>query len=377
MSTVNSLIIEEIERRELNFRFRCSGFIDTHAEPAFAIFNDIPQGASIELDFTRVERVNSMGLSLLLKLFETFERNNIEISVSHLNRMIGMLFKITGLGRFVQGVADDISGTRLITPKAPETQPASEPASDMAQEAGRADKWNFTANLQTGAQLSGWFLLNTHLQRRLQKVIHFEPTRDHTQNMPDLVFTTPFATCALIKKGFTPLVRPEGEADEVIIACHAEDTRALSHFHNANVATASADSFVYLLGRFLCDEQGLASNQFNFLFSGNEIKGLQMVLRKQAELWLVLKKTYEGLSSLSRKQLRVLDTSDTQFAFHSFSIAPHLQADCDPLMQVLLAMHDDQQGIKILNDLQIRSWCKPEPGELAMLQQVYRRYVET
>ena len=84
---------------------------------------------------------------------------------------------------------------------------------------------------------------------------------------------------------------------------------------------------VYILGRFLCDENDLDSAKFNFIFSGNEIKSLQMLIKKKADLLFMLKKTYEGLSSFSKKNVRLLDESSTDFAFHFFSIAPSLEAE--------------------------------------------------
>ena len=53
-----------------------------------------------------------------------------------------------------------------------------------------------------------------------------------------------------------------------------------------------------------------------------------MLLKGQADLLFMLKKTYYGLSGMTRKSTRVVDESDTQFAFHLFCIhnpTPYLQ----------------------------------------------------
>ena len=47
-----------------------------------------------------------------------------------------------------------------------------------------------------------------------------------------------------------------------------------------------------------------------------------------------------------------------------------------PLVNVLMAMENDEQGKAILKDIQIQGWTKSEAGELKMLQMVYDRYVK-
>jgi anti-anti-sigma factor len=361
------------------YRFECVGSVDTHAQYVLQGLRDTPPaGASVTLDFAKVERVNSMGLSLLLKVFEQWESKNIRIEVQNLNRMVGMLFKITGLGRFIHGAgAADVAapgGKKIVEP----TQPLHpEHASAVGAAAAGNAKLNFVASLQSGSQLSGWYLLNTYLQRRTQRVIHFEQRQDIKDGGAiDLFFAKPFEACAIMReKGFIPLMRPIGEADEVVILLRANEERSLAELENANVVTANEGSFVYLLGRFLCDESGLDSAKFNFQFAGNEIKALQMLIRKQADVLFMLKKTYQGLSSLSRQNVRIHDESSTDFAFHLFCVAPYMKDNVDSLGDILRGMRSDEQGAEILKDIDCQGWCKPEEGELSMLQTVFERYV--
>jgi anti-anti-sigma factor len=360
------------------YRFECIGSVDTHAQDVLQGLRDAPPaGASVTLDFAKVERVNSMGLSLLLKVFEQWESQNIRIEVENLNRMVSMLFKITGLGRFIQGVGASEAA-------APGSKKIVEPMQPLHSEhlpsAGHASgnaKLNFVASLQSGSQLSGWYLLNTYLQRRTQRVIHFEQRQDVKDGGAiDLFFAKPFEACAMMReKAFVPLMRPIGEADEVIILMRADEERSLAEFENPNIVTAHEGSFVYLLGRFLCDESGLDSAKFNFQFAGNEIKALQMLIRKQADVLFMLKKTYQGLSSLSRESVRIHDESSTDFAFHLFCVAPYIQESVDSLGDILRGMQSDEQGAEILKDIEFQGWCKPEDGELKMLQTVFERYV--
>lgn len=374
MSISSALAIQLISNEDEQYYFDCKGSIDAHATPAFGVFNPVPSGASVILDFNDIERVNSMGLSLLLKLFDEWERGGTRVEVQNLNKMTSMLFKITGLGRFVKGAELAASGTKPIEPAAPIHIHKTD-ADIPADAAVNKSKLNFVASLQTGDQLSGWYLLNTYLQRRMQKVIHFEQTQDMKNLTPDLLFSKPFEACAMMKKGFIPLMRPIAEADEVAILCRSDDERSLADLGKANVATATETSFVYLLGRFLCDESGVDTSKYNFHFAGNEIKALQMLIRKQVDLLFMQKKSYEGLSSLSRKNVRLLDASETNFTTHIFSVAPYLNGEGETLSEILSEMENDEQGRQILQDLQFEGWCKPEQGELKMLEMVFDRYV--
>jgi anti-anti-sigma factor len=367
--------IQPISAEDNNYRYDFVGSIDAQAALVLDSLSAVPAKAYVLLDFAQVERVNSMGLSLLLKLFEEWERNKIKVEVQKLDRMVSMLFKITGLGRFVKTDGQSVeaaSGVAVVNPEAPHHA-----EHKVSVTAAVSDKLNFVASLQSGQQLTGWYLLNTYLQRRLKKAIHFEQATDTPDsNSTDLLFAKPFEACLMISKhGFIPLAKPIADADEVVILTRADDTRSLLEYDGVNVGTATKDSFVYLLGRFLCDENGLDSAHFTFDFSGNEIKALQTLIRKKCDLVFMLKKTYEGLSSFSKNNVRKLDESQTDFACHLFCIAPHLKDQGEAVAEVLLEMEKDEQGQKILPDIQIQGWITPEAGELKMLQMVCNRYV--
>ncbi|MBL1262124.1 PhnD/SsuA/transferrin family substrate-binding protein [Methylomicrobium sp. RS1] len=372
-SMISSFSIQPVSEQDNRYCYNFIGSIDAHANPVLEPLTAIPSKAHVLLDFSQVDRVNSMGLSLLLKLFEEWERKKIRVEVQSLDRMISMLFKITGLGRFVK--SDGNSAAAGAFPAAAVPAPRDAEARQKSSDAA-PDKLNFVASLQSGQQLTGWYLLNTYLQRRMKKAIHFEQSAEHLDgDYTDLLFAKPFEACAMIKRyGFVPAMRPVAEVDEVVLLTRVDDQRTLHEYQGVCVGTATKDSFVYLLGRFLCDESGIDSTKFTYDFAGNEIKALQSLIRKKCDLVFMLKKSYEGLSSFSRNNVRKLDESETHFACHLFCVAPHLQDEGKLLADILKDMENDEQGRTILRDIQISGWCKPEPGEVQMLQMVYDRY---
>lgn len=189
-----------MSNKDNSIHYDCIGSIDAHAAPVLEELNSVPANTSVLLDFSKIERVNSMGLSLLLKLFEQWETNSVNIEVKHLNRMVSMLFKITGLGGFVNKGGSD-AGKKVAEPLQPKVvaPPIAEVnRQDKAAAAyepeirvgGKQGKLNFVATLQTGQQLTGWYLMNTYLQRQMQRAIHFEQSYSLDKNAPrDLIFT--------------------------------------------------------------------------------------------------------------------------------------------------------------------------------------------
>jgi anti-anti-sigma factor len=380
MTLADSLFINSLPSAEdgvLCYAF--SGSVDAHSARALGQLSAVPANSRINLDFKQVERVNSMGLSLLLKLFEQWERQGIKIEVNNPNRMVAMLFKITGLSRFLKTDVSLPSEHRAQPAVVSTVQAAPDHAADHDQTQSQG-KLNFMASLQVGAQLSGWYLLNTYLQRRLQRAIHFEQLpagHELADESVDILFAKPFEACAMVRKrNFAPLLRPTGEADEVVIVMRANDERQLGEIEAVRAVTASQGSFVYLLGRFLCDESGLDSSAFQHHFAGNEIKALQMLLKEQADVLFMLKKTYWGLSNLTRNSTRVVDESDTQFAFHLLCVSPQIADLGESLTKIFTGMNDEEQGKTILKDIQFEGWCAPQEGEIAMLMRLFERYAE-
>lgn len=119
-----------------------------------------------------------------------------------------MLFKITGLGRFIKTDGKNADATVGVTPLNPEQPRRLD--SKTAAAAPVHDKLNFIASLQSGQQLTDWYLLNTYLLRRMKKAIHFEQAVDSLDgDATDLLFARPFEACLMMTEhNFIPIMRP-------------------------------------------------------------------------------------------------------------------------------------------------------------------------
>jgi len=371
------------------------GNIDAHAAESLRALYDL-QAPLARLDFSGVQRVNSMGLALLLKLFEHCEANGVGIQVAHANRMTSMLFKMTNLERYLTDGAK--GGTSAASPKAArpapkqarpaEAAPAPAPAPARQQEAPPAtlsshEKLVFLANMQNSQQLNGWYFFNTYLQRRLGRDIHLDLIHAAWDNelqpsSTHLVFAQPFqATRLLLQHGFHLVARPAEQADEITVLVRADDgRRTLAEFAGGKAVTDTAESFVYLLGRFLLDEGGLPSDSLNYVFTGHEIKAVRTLLNGEADILFLPTENYKSLSALTRSRLRPLDQSDSGLAFHMFCLSPACADLLPGLRATLLEMSASDKGRQVLEDLGLARWNEPEREEIDMLAMLYQRYVE-
>jgi anti-anti-sigma regulatory factor len=92
-----SFIVERIED-DLCDRFIFRGNIDIHAETHLKEIPDLAGKIKVEFDFSRVGRVNSMGIALLLRCFKRIrDERKAEIILTGLNTIHTMLFKTTGV----------------------------------------------------------------------------------------------------------------------------------------------------------------------------------------------------------------------------------------------------------------------------------------
>ena len=404
---------------------RLSGEIDVSAATAFEpLHRQPPADPQVVMDFAAVARINSMGLAQLLRLLEHWRGQGLRLEARGLNRTLSMLFKMTGLMRYFagpEGAAAAVASAsapaaglmppgvrpaaarpagppqmrRIVRPGAavptPETTPAAPPAPSAGTPAPAiaaapppGDRLDFLVSQQNSQQLTGWYYLNTLLQRTLGRTVSlsvedFEDgaaagrTRAHA---PALVFARPFDACALMQQhGYLPVVRPQDDCDEVSLIVRHDDARAtLTDFAGAQVATALERSFVFVLGRFFCDECGLDSAGLPRRFAGSEIAALKMLLSGQAELLFMSSRGHERLSALARAGTRVLERSETRVASHLLLLHPSCQALVQPLREALTGLAQHDKGRQALRDLGMHGWDVPAPEEVEMLLMLYRRY---
>ncbi len=78
--------------------FLFQGIIDAHADQHLEDVVRRVSSPTVELDFSGVGRINSMGIALLLRSIKSLKsEKQAEVQISGLNQMNSMLFKMTGI----------------------------------------------------------------------------------------------------------------------------------------------------------------------------------------------------------------------------------------------------------------------------------------
>jgi anti-anti-sigma regulatory factor len=80
--------------------FKLSGSITSEAAEVLKSLHILPCFSDVELDFAKIEHIDTIGLTHLLNLFKYWKKCHITISVINTNYPISILFKVTGLTRF-------------------------------------------------------------------------------------------------------------------------------------------------------------------------------------------------------------------------------------------------------------------------------------
>ena len=228
----------------------------------------------------------------------------------------------------------------------------------------------------TPAHLSGWYIFNTWLQKETGLALHlelyddFQSQRDAIQNDTiDLIYANSFDAAILVReKGFLPLVKGAGESDETVIAVpdesHIIDVSEL----NAGVNIAFTNNpDVKVLGMMMLEPADLGVDNINTLSMDSYILVAKSLLKKEAEVGVFLAAAYDGLSSMIKKQLRVLVRSEVNVIHHSLMIGPRLLEQSAAIQEALLAMNADVKGQGILNDLGFKAWEKSDKEEMEFM----------
>ncbi len=215
-------------------------------------------------------------------------------------------------------------------------------------------------------KLSGWFVFNTWLQKTLGEHIHLElydgfdsQRADIVADKIDLIYANPYDASMLIRdKGFLPLVRPVGKADECTIASASSspvtDVEALQP--GTRIATTD-DPDVHMMGMIMIEPAELDAGNTSIHKVDNYVLVAKQLLRGEADIGFFLSDAYNELSNLIRSELRVLISSKISVIHHAVMVGPRLAEKAESLKSVLIGMAGDEKGKGVLSELGIEAWA--------------------
>lgn len=217
----------------------------------------------------------------------------------------------------------------------------------------------------TPDHLSGWYIFNTWLQKQTELAIHlemyndFQSQRDAIQaDNIDLIYANPFDAAMLVReKGFLPLVKAEGAADEALIVVNANSPiNDVAELQPGARVAYTEDPDVRLMGMIMLEPGDLDKNNIEPVLTDNYVLVAKHLLKGEADVGIFLAEAYDGLSSMVKKQLKVLVRSQISVIHHALMIGPKLRDRRDELQKILLEMAMDEKGRGVLSALGFKAW---------------------
>ncbi|MEW6569514.1 MAG: PhnD/SsuA/transferrin family substrate-binding protein [Chloroflexota bacterium] len=216
-----------------------------------------------------------------------------------------------------------------------------------------------------------WFLFAQYLSHHLGDSVHFEQSLDFAEfqaNMAqaDLVYANPQHALKLAEgEGFLPLARASNLYDEAVLVTCAECEAAAADFHQARVATVPSMLVTQVALKSL-SRSGIAPQDLQP--AANWMGVVQALYKGEARFGILYKDFYEGMSNLSRKQVRVVGETTERSVYHCFMLAPRHAGRAPALQQVLLGMAGDARGATILQELHMDRLIEVQAGDLESIR---------
>lgn len=217
----------------------------------------------------------------------------------------------------------------------------------------------------TPDHLSGWFIFNTWLQKAMDMHLHLQLYDDFdslhravASDEIDLIYANPYDAAMLVRdKGFKPLVKPEGKADEALIAVSesssfksVEDLRP-----GARIAT-TGDPDVHLMGMIMLEPADLDAGSVSLKHCESYVLVAKELIKGTADAGIFLLEAFQDMASVTRSRLRVLVKSQIHVVHHALMIGPRLAEHRERMVQVLTDMHNCEKGAGVLAELAFPRW---------------------
>ncbi|BBA35609.1 phosphate/phosphonate ABC transporter substrate-binding protein [Methylocaldum marinum] len=228
----------------------------------------------------------------------------------------------------------------------------------------------------TPEHLSGWFIFNTWLQKALDEPFHLQLYDDfHSQrdairsDQIDLIYANPYDAAILVReKGFKPLVKPADKADEAVIAVSAESPYLQVEGLPGSIKLATTeDPDVHMMGMIMLEPADLDASSVEMHICDSYVLVAKKLIKGNCDVGIFLAEAFNDLSSVIRKQLRALVSSQIQVIHHALMISPRLADRHDRLLEALLAMVDNEKGKSALEALKIPRWEPVEDEEMEFM----------
>lgn len=237
--------------------------------------------------------------------------------------------------------------------------------------------FNFTVSPSfPNERISDWYIFNTWMQRSLGLPIHLELHNDFgaqrqaiAAGAVDMIYANPFDASLLVREhGFRAIARPQGKPDEMVIVVAADSpVQAIPGLAAGCRIACADDPCVNTIGRILLEPANLDAANTAELRRETYIQVAKALLRGDADIGFMPVEAFDNLSSLVRRDLRVLVSSEIQVIHHVFLIGPALTEHADSIAGLLLSMHQSDKGQAMLTALGAHGWQALEQEDVEFM----------
>jgi phosphonate transport system substrate-binding protein len=212
---------------------------------------------------------------------------------------------------------------------------------------------------------SSWYIFNTWLQRALDVNIHLELYDGFEQqrsailaDQVDLIYANPYDAAMLVReKGFLPVAKPKRTADEAVIAVRIDSPAQRVEDLSAGLTIAATDDpDVNLICEIMLEPAEINATNTQRTKKNTYPLVAKELMQRKAELGFFLLEAFGSLSSITRRELRPLVSSQIQVVHHALLAGPRLAEKQELLRNLIIGMERDSRGAGVLHTLGFKAW---------------------
>jgi ABC-type phosphate/phosphonate transport system substrate-binding protein len=222
-----------------------------------------------------------------------------------------------------------------------------------------------------------WFRFVQYLAQKLDIHINFELSLDfadfHAQvEKADIAYANPTDTLKLVSAGLSALVHPSNVHDEVVFVANKDlENPTLETLQGVEIASVEAlqptKLALHILHERNIQPAGIQNHE-----SWTAVVG--SIWRGESNYGLLYKDTYNELSEQGKSMINDFYTSDERIAFHNILVGRNAEPQKDAIQQTLLAMHSDEKGKDVMQELRFEQWLATTQDELDAMKRLIETY---
>ncbi len=222
------------------------------------------------------------------------------------------------------------------------------------------------------AAMSGWYILNTFLQKKLGIAMHIEIYNDFDSQRQafengeiDFIYANPYDATLLVRNlGFSALNKPNDSSNEVVILCRQDSQiQSFTELKSGLKIATTNDPAINLVAMILLESVDIDSSNSTQQEFSSFIIAAKQVLKGEADVAFLPKSIYDNLSAIIKDQLRSLITSEISVIHHIFAASEKSQSIHQEIQKAICELAEIPVGQDILTTIGISSFSSMDQEE--------------